>query len=158
MMPATSMVITNTEGVKKAAHVSRSRESHSASNNHSMCVTLRTKGRINSESAVELQCDEIEGKLMAFISSLKDVQESILQSEHGIPMKVEQWCPVQSPKMTSAAKPTKEYLEKGRGKTRDVLTGLTSRELYHSSLNAVGMHCMGRLGLGTDTLVRGTVY
>lgn len=108
-------------GVKKAALVSRSRESHSASSN--MYMNLRAKGPFISESAVELQCDEIQGKLTSFISSLKDAQDSILQSEQNLPLEVKEWCTAQSPNMTSAAQPTQEY---EREKTGVVLRSVTT--------------------------------
>ena len=44
--------------------------------------SLRANQRLmKSESTIQLQCDEIQGKLTTFISSLQTVQEKILQSD-----------------------------------------------------------------------------
>lgn len=137
----------NTESVKKAVPASKrgitvTRDQPAWINNHSLHVT---KGPLNSENAVELQCDEIQGKLSTFISSLKNAQENILKSdtkEHDSRTKEKQWCTVRvgnpgKQKLRRVGTPTQEQLEKERKKMalalRDIV-GLTSRELYSSYL------------------------
>lgn len=104
-----------------------------------MTDSLRTKKLLNSESAVELQCDEIQYKLSTFISSLKNAQENILQTdteEHVSPIKPDEWCTVGADHPAGTMKLStspQEELGKGRKKMAFALkeiAGLTSRELY----------------------------
>jgi hypothetical protein len=66
-----------------------------------------------SESAVELQCEEIQGKLTTFISNLKNAQDNILYPENDPPMRAERWC-IANQQTKGVPVPTHEQLAKQR--------------------------------------------